>query len=51
MSKTMVRIEKVYADGSGAPATVSAYGHYFAADFIGEAHSNRVIDRLAKQTA
>lgn len=32
----MVRIEKVYADGSGAPATVSAYGYYFAADYIGE---------------
>lgn len=35
MNKTVVRIDAVYADGSGAPATVNAYGYYFAAHFIG----------------
>ena len=43
----MVRIEKVYADGSGAPATVSAYGHYFAADFIGEVRLTGLFGRSA----
>ena len=33
--KTIVEIQKVYADGSGAPATIVCRGYYFAADFIG----------------
>lgn len=47
MSKTVVRIEKVYADGSGAPATVICSGYYFAADFVGEARLTGLTGRAA----
>lgn len=36
MASVIVDVEKVYTDGSGAPATVVADGFYFAADYVGE---------------
>jgi len=33
--KAIVTIDKVYTNGSGAPAVVVCRGFYFAADFIG----------------
>lgn len=33
--KAIVEIEKVYQDGSGAPASVLCQGFYFGADMIG----------------
>lgn len=45
--KTVVRIEKVYADGSGAPATIICSGYYFAAEFLGEARLTGLTGRSA----
>lgn len=34
-SRPEVKLLEVYADGSGAPATVTVDGHCFSADFLG----------------
>lgn len=47
MGKTIVTIEKVYSDGSGAPATVLCQGYYFAADYIGEPRLTLLTGRSA----
>lgn len=38
--KTIVQLEKIYTDGSGAPAVVLCQGFHFAADFLGEVRLN-----------
>jgi hypothetical protein len=47
MSKTIVTLDNVYADGSGAPATVLCQGYYFAADFVGEVRLTSLVNRKA----
>ncbi len=47
MSKAIVSLEKVYTDGSGAPATVICQGYYFAAEYVGEARLTSLTNRSA----
>lgn len=46
-----VAIERVYEDGSGAPALVTVQGWTFACDFVGEVRSNLLTKSSSRRPA